>query len=142
MENRFRSAGIGESKIVYMHEYPNRWTLVKHNREYRHLRYYESISGLGKVVISNESVPDFGNLNFGLSSCQYPRLMPNCDLIATISSMLSPGICRGHMNIVGYDFIQTLKCKREFQSLQFSISIFSFFLAGFFGPLWRIFELL
>jgi len=27
-ENRFRSFGIGESEIVYMHLYPNRWDLV------------------------------------------------------------------------------------------------------------------
>ncbi len=33
IENRFRSAGIGDSEIVYMHLYPNRWALVKHNRE-------------------------------------------------------------------------------------------------------------
>ncbi len=45
MENRFRSAGIGESEIV-IHLYPKRWTLVKHNREYRLLRYYEIIKGI------------------------------------------------------------------------------------------------
>jgi hypothetical protein len=28
LKNRFRSVGIGESKIIYMHLYPNRWILV------------------------------------------------------------------------------------------------------------------
>jgi len=28
MKNRFRSAGIGKSGIVYMHLYANRWVLV------------------------------------------------------------------------------------------------------------------
>ncbi len=37
MENRFRSAGIEESEIVYMHVYPNRWVLVKHNLKYGRL---------------------------------------------------------------------------------------------------------
>jgi len=28
LENRFRSAGIGESEIVFIHLYPNQWALV------------------------------------------------------------------------------------------------------------------
>ncbi len=40
VENRFRSAGIGESEIVYMNVYPNRWVLVKYNRELRQLVIY------------------------------------------------------------------------------------------------------
>ena len=32
MENRFKSAGIGESEI-FIHLYPNRLVFVKHNRE-------------------------------------------------------------------------------------------------------------
>ena len=31
MKNRFRSAEIGKTGIVYMHLYPNRWGLVNHN---------------------------------------------------------------------------------------------------------------
>jgi hypothetical protein len=30
LENRFRSGGIGELEIVYMHLYPNRMDLVNH----------------------------------------------------------------------------------------------------------------
>ncbi len=30
MENRFRLGGIGESKLIYMNLYPNRWILVNH----------------------------------------------------------------------------------------------------------------
>ena len=30
MENLFRSAGMGESELVCMNLYPDRWVLVKH----------------------------------------------------------------------------------------------------------------
>jgi len=33
MKNRFRSAGIGESGIIYIYLYPNQWALVKYNQE-------------------------------------------------------------------------------------------------------------
>jgi len=35
MENCFRSAGIGESEIVYEITYPIRWDFVNHNRGIR-----------------------------------------------------------------------------------------------------------
>jgi len=31
MDNRYRSIGIGSSKMIYMHLYPNRWDLVNNN---------------------------------------------------------------------------------------------------------------
>jgi len=34
MENRFRPAGIGESEIVYMYLYPNRWGFVNQFEHY------------------------------------------------------------------------------------------------------------
>jgi hypothetical protein len=35
MENRLRSGGIGSSEIIYMHLYPNRWSLVKYKRKFQ-----------------------------------------------------------------------------------------------------------
>ncbi len=52
MENRFRSAGIGESEIVYMHVYPNRWALSKIIENNGGCRYYEII----KVIEINEII--------------------------------------------------------------------------------------
>jgi hypothetical protein len=64
LRNRFRSVGIGESKIIYMHLYPNRWILVN--------PFFRITASGDKITASGDKLRDVQVSNF-LKLLQIPN---------------------------------------------------------------------
>jgi len=65
MEKRFRSGGIGKSKMIHWHLYQNRWVSVNHNRSFQRAVFY-CIKDLEKYLIFT----DFNRI-FSLDEMSY-----------------------------------------------------------------------